>query len=72
MAYDARKNQKDVWVEYHVQSGAVEVLHFREPKSVRRGNAMVKTSLSEWVLQRPQHLRVVGERVFHFPSLAGI
>jgi hypothetical protein len=61
-----------VWVVYSEGSGAVQALYFRDPKTVKQGHGVVKTSLSEQEIQRPHHLKVVGERVFSTLALGGI
>lgn len=63
---------KTVWVVFSPTNGAVRSVYFREPSKVPQGSRVVQTTLSERDCQRVHQLRVVGERVFHVYSLAGI
>ncbi len=66
------EKKKIVWVVFSESSGAVRALYFREPKTVKPGNLVIKTVLSEKDTQRAHQLKVVGERVFHAPSMGGL
>lgn len=66
-----KPNTRVVWVVYSEGSGAVQALYFRDPKAVQ-GYKVIKTTLSEQEIQRPHHLKVVGERVFSTLALGGI
>lgn len=63
---------RETWVVYSEGSGAVQALYFREPKTVKQGYGIIKTVLEERYIQKPHHLRVVGERVFSTLALGGI
>jgi hypothetical protein len=67
-----KPNTRVVWVVYSEGSGAVQALYFRDPKTVKQGYGIIKTVLDERAIQKPHHLRVVGEKVVSVLALGGI
>lgn len=69
---EKKEKRKLVWVVFSEGSGAVRAIYFRQPTITETGSRVIKTVLGERDCQRAHQLRVVGERVFHVPSMGGL